>query len=134
MVGFAVVLIAPAVVKIATDKLSTAIGERVGLLWNFRKDLEEMKDTMEAMAAVLKDAEQQSVRNESVRLWLKRLKDAAHDISDMMDDYNDTDTQPTAKVRCPLKTLADTVKLVLVVDDPFAAILCYNNRYHSFGS
>jgi hypothetical protein len=31
-----------------------------------------------------------------VRLWLKRLKDAALDISDMMDDYQDT--QPTAKV------------------------------------
>ena len=40
-------------------------------------------------AAVFKDAEQQSVKKETVQLWLKRLKDAALDISDMMDDYQD---------------------------------------------
>jgi hypothetical protein len=38
---------------------------------------------------VFKDAEQQSVKKETVQLWLKRLKDAALDISDMMDDYQD---------------------------------------------
>jgi hypothetical protein len=96
MAEFVAGLITPAIVKIASDKLSSAIAEQAGLVWNFRRDLNDMKDTMESIAAVLKDAQQESVRNESVRLWLKRLKDAALDISDMMDDYQDT--QPTAKV------------------------------------
>jgi hypothetical protein len=96
MAEFVAGLITPAIVKIASDKLSSAIAEQAGLVWNFRRDLNDMKGTMESIAAVLKDAQQESVRNESVRLWLKRLKDAALDISDMMDDYQDT--QPTAKV------------------------------------
>jgi hypothetical protein len=75
--------------------LSTAIAEQAGLVCNFRKD------TMESMKAVLEDAEQQSVKNKSVRL---RLNHAAHDISDMMDEYHDT-----AKVRV-VETLTSNCK------------------------
>ncbi|KAK3124201.1 hypothetical protein QOZ80_7BG0583260 [Eleusine coracana subsp. coracana] len=115
MVGFVAGLIASAAVKISSDKLCSALSEQAGLLWNFRKDLEDMKDTMESIAAVLKDAEKQSVKNESVRVWLKRLKHAALDISDMMDDYQDTTTQATAKmpflkVALKKKALANKMK------------------------
>ncbi|TVU19686.1 hypothetical protein EJB05_35851, partial [Eragrostis curvula] len=88
-------LLTSGVVNIVRDKLSSALAVQAGLALNFRDDLEEMKDTMESIAAVVKDAEQQSVRKEkeSMRLWLKRLKHAALDISDMMDKYD-----PDAKV------------------------------------
>ncbi|TVU19672.1 hypothetical protein EJB05_35835, partial [Eragrostis curvula] len=94
-------LLTSAVVNIVCDKLSTALGEQAGLALKFSDDLEEMKDTMESIAAVVKDAEQQSVRKEeeSVRLWLKRLKHAALDISDMMDDY-DTDAKVPGMFSC----------------------------------
>ncbi|CAL5052286.1 unnamed protein product [Urochloa decumbens] len=91
-------LLTSAVVKIAADKLNSAITEQVKLLWTFSSDLEDMKDIMESMAAVLEDAEKRSVREKSVRLWLKRLRDAALDISDMMDDYQDTDMHAAAKM------------------------------------
>jgi light-regulated signal transduction histidine kinase (bacteriophytochrome) len=88
-----------AVVKIAVDKLSSAIAEQGNLAWNFSHHLQDMKDTMESMAAVLKDAEKESVEMEQARLWLKRLKTAAQGISDMMDDYQDPDTQTAEQVR-----------------------------------
>jgi hypothetical protein len=99
MAGLVSGLITSAVVKTTSDKLSSAITEQAGLICNFSSDLVDMKDTMESMAAVLKDAEKQSVKKESVRLWLNRLEHAALDISDMMDDYQDTETQTTEKVR-----------------------------------
>ncbi|GJN10545.1 hypothetical protein PR202_ga28646 [Eleusine coracana subsp. coracana] len=111
MVGFVAGLIASAAVKISSDKLCSALSEQAGLLWNFRKDLEDMKDTMESIAAVLKDAEKQSVKNESVRVWLKRLKHAALDISDMMDDYQDATTQPTAKRYSEFKDISNKGEL-----------------------
>jgi hypothetical protein len=79
-----------AFVKIAVDKLSSALKDQANLALNFNDDLKDMKDTMESMVALFKDAEKQSVKNESARLWLKRLKHAALRISDMMDDHQDT--------------------------------------------
>lgn len=98
MAGVVAGLLTSAVIKIAGDKLSTVLAEQGNLAWNFSDGLEDMKDTKESVVAVLKDAEQQSIKKESVRLWLNRLKDAALDISDMMDDYQDCDTPRTEKV------------------------------------
>jgi methyl-accepting chemotaxis protein len=86
-------LLTSGIVKIAVDKLSSALKEQANLAWNFNDNVEDMKNTMESMVAVFKDAEKQSVKNESARLWLKRLKHAALRISDMMDDYQDTTTE-----------------------------------------
>jgi hypothetical protein len=56
-----------AIVKIAGDKLSSAIAAQGNLAWNFIDNLEDMKDTMELIAVVLKDAEKQSVQTEQAR-------------------------------------------------------------------
>jgi hypothetical protein len=106
------------VVKIAVDKLSSAIAEQGNLAWNFSDDLEDMKDTMESIAAVLKDAEKQSVQTEQGRLWLKRLKNAAQGISDMMDNYQDQSAQQVRKLLQALAiTLIYTVLLRPRIDE-----------------
>ncbi|CAN6197930.1 unnamed protein product [Urochloa humidicola] len=87
-----------AVVGIAKDKLASAIKEQANLLWNFGNDLEEMKSVLESISAALQDAERRSVKETLVQLWLKRLKNAALDISDMLEDYQDSSSdQLTAK-------------------------------------
>ncbi|GJN24298.1 hypothetical protein PR202_gb12032 [Eleusine coracana subsp. coracana] len=103
MAGLVSGLITSAVVKTASDKLSSAITEPAGLLWNFSNDLVDMKDTIESMEAVLKDATKQSVKKKSVQLWLNRLEHSVLDISDMMDDYQDTEKMPG---RCSCLTVA----------------------------
>uniref|UniRef100_A0A0D9ZP27 NB-ARC domain-containing protein n=2 Tax=Oryza glumipatula TaxID=40148 RepID=A0A0D9ZP27_9ORYZ len=79
-------MLASAVLKVATQKIGSAIGGQLMLRWSLTRDLEEMKDTMASIEAVLQDAERRSVRDAAVRLWLKRLKDAAYDISDLLDE------------------------------------------------
>ena len=86
-------------VKIAKDTLGSAIGNQASLLWNFTDDLQEMKDHLETISAALEDAERRSVKEKLVQLLLKRLKDVALDISDVLEDYQDTSDQATAKVR-----------------------------------
>ena len=87
-----------AVVDIAKGKLASAIAEQANLLWNFGDDLEDMNSVLESISAVLQDAERRSVKDKLVQLWLKRLKNAALDISDMIEDYQDTSNRLTAKV------------------------------------
>ncbi|CAL5046357.1 unnamed protein product [Urochloa decumbens] len=79
-----------AVVGIAKDKLASAIKDQANLLWNFGDDLEEMNSVLESIAAVLHDAERRSVQEMLVQKWLKRLRQTALDISDMLEDYQDT--------------------------------------------
>ena len=99
MAGEVAALLASGFVSIAKDKLGSAIAEQASLLWNFGVELEDMMDVFETISAVLEDAERRSVKEKLVQLWLKRLKDVALDISDLLEDYQDTSDQANAKVR-----------------------------------
>jgi hypothetical protein len=85
-------MLASAVIKLVIKQIGSAMGSEIKLHWNMKKDLEKMKMTLESVEAVLSDAETRSVTDNSALLWLKRLKDAMYDISDMLDDLEaDTD-------------------------------------------
>ncbi|GJN16186.1 hypothetical protein PR202_gb03146 [Eleusine coracana subsp. coracana] len=90
-------LLVSAVVKVAIDKLCSAMVKQASSVWNISKNLEDMKNTLETLGAVLQDAEMRSIKEKEVRLWLKRLKAATYDISDMLDDF-DASTEATGKM------------------------------------
>ncbi|RLN08606.1 hypothetical protein C2845_PM11G10130 [Panicum miliaceum] len=76
-----------AVLKEVLRKLGSAVGAQITARWKLRQDMESIKRTLELVQAVLRDAERRSLREEAVSLWLKMLKNAAYDISDMFDDF-----------------------------------------------
>jgi Rx N-terminal domain len=86
MAGVGETLVSAAVEKVC-DKLIDLLAEQLHLLWNFKDDMEYMKSTMLMIKAVLSDAEKRSLEEDSVRLWLRRLKSAAYDIDDMLSDF-----------------------------------------------
>ncbi|GJN37947.1 hypothetical protein PR202_gb26948 [Eleusine coracana subsp. coracana] len=51
---------------------------------------------MDSIAAVLKDAERRSIKEEAVRLWLKRLTGASYLITDIFDDFEVNTTRKSA--------------------------------------
>ncbi|CAD6343588.1 unnamed protein product [Miscanthus lutarioriparius] len=75
------------VLKEVLRNLGSAVGEQIKARWKLEQDMEYIKCTLVVVQAVLKDAERRSVREEPVRLWLKMLKNAAYDISDMLDEF-----------------------------------------------
>ncbi|WVZ50170.1 hypothetical protein U9M48_001451 [Paspalum notatum var. saurae] len=103
-------------VDIAKAKLGSAIAQQVRLLQNFDGDLEDMMDTLESISAALEDAERRSVRESSVRLWLKRLKHAALDNSDILEDYQDTSDQATTKMPRLLSCLPNPYKRIIMAN------------------
>lgn len=78
-----------AIVELVIGKLASAVGGQLNMIWNFDNDLEKMKETLKWLDAVLRDAERRSITEETVKLWLKELKKAANEISDMLDDFRD---------------------------------------------
>ncbi|XP_022684748.1 putative disease resistance protein RGA1 [Setaria italica] len=109
-------LLTSAVVGIAKDKLAAAITEQANLLWNFGGDLGYMNSVLEAISAALQDAERRSAKEKLVELWLKRLKHAALDITDMLEDYQDTSDRLTAKKPGVLSCLPVAHKKIVVAN------------------
>ncbi|CAD6255978.1 unnamed protein product [Miscanthus lutarioriparius] len=110
-------LLTSAFVNIAKDKLGSAIGrEQANLLWNFGGDLEEKKDALETISAVLEDAERRSGKEKLVQLCLKQLKDIALDISDVLEDYQDTTDQAAATMPGLLSCLPVAYKKIAMAN------------------
>ncbi|XP_047085461.1 putative disease resistance protein RGA4 [Lolium rigidum] len=113
-------MLASAVIKVVIGQIGSAIGGEIKLHWNMKKDLENMKMTLESVEAVLSDAEVLSVMDNSALLWLKRLKDAMYDISDMLDDFEaDTDLWAATmnKIKMPRKMKKMQKRLQKIADD-----------------
>jgi hypothetical protein len=82
-------MLASSVLNLVSQQISEVIGGQIKLQLDFDKDLKKMKMALESVEAVLKDAERRSIQDAAVRLWLKRLKDAMYDISDMLDEFDE---------------------------------------------
>uniref|UniRef100_A0ACD6A3E4 Uncharacterized protein n=1 Tax=Avena sativa TaxID=4498 RepID=A0ACD6A3E4_AVESA len=118
-------MLASAIIKLVIGQIGSAIGGEIKLHKNMKKDLENMKMTLESVEAVLSDAERRSVTDNSALLWLKRLKNAMYDISDMLDDF-EADTDLWAATMNKIKMLRKMKKmqkrLQKITDD--------RNNYH----
>ncbi|XP_040938166.1 putative disease resistance protein RGA1 [Gossypium hirsutum] len=69
-------------------KLSSRAFSQIGLWWNLKDDLNDLKRTVSTIKAVLLDAEEKSVTNNLVKVWLEELKDVLYDADDLLDDFS----------------------------------------------
>ncbi|PPR80250.1 hypothetical protein GOBAR_AA40466 [Gossypium barbadense] len=69
-------------------KLSSFTLSQIGLCWNVKDDLDDLKSTVSTIKAVLLDAEQRSVTSHLVKDWLEKLKDVLYDADDLLDDFS----------------------------------------------
>lgn len=88
----AVEMIAGAVVKHVTGKLSQTAWERMGgMFWNFKDDVHDMEDKMVTLQVALSYADKRSQGRGTgddtlVHHWLNKYKSAAYDIEHAMDE------------------------------------------------
>ncbi|PPS01119.1 hypothetical protein GOBAR_AA19541 [Gossypium barbadense] len=69
-------------------KLSSFAVSQIGLWWNVKDDLDDLRTTVSTIKAVLLDAEEKSVTNNFVKVWLQDLKDVLYDADDLLDDFS----------------------------------------------
>ncbi|XP_062231208.1 disease resistance protein RGA2-like [Phragmites australis] len=115
-------MMAGAVVQRVAGMLGQAAWQRVELLWTFSDDVEEMKDKLVAVQAVLVDAEKRSRGSEGapVQVWLKKLKSAAYNIEDTLDEL-EANTMIWRSRTC-------LVKLVFTSFNPLMTRLTVSNK------
>ncbi|XP_043694607.1 putative disease resistance protein RGA3 [Telopea speciosissima] len=63
------------------------IQQEVGLVVGVKTDVDKIFRTFTKIQALLKDAEERQLTENSVRLWLQDLKDVAYDIDDVLDEW-----------------------------------------------
>ncbi|KAK9997535.1 hypothetical protein SO802_022221 [Lithocarpus litseifolius] len=74
------------VAKGILGNLITLVTDQIGLAWGFKDELTRLRENVEMVQVVLADAEKRQVEDESVRLWLQRLKDVAYEADDVLDE------------------------------------------------
>ncbi|TYI03981.1 hypothetical protein ES332_A11G382200v1 [Gossypium tomentosum] len=69
-------------------KLSSFTLSQIGLWWNAKDDLDDLKSTVSTIKVVLLDAEERSVTSQLVKDWLEKLRDVLYDANDLLDDFS----------------------------------------------
>ncbi|XP_048329118.2 disease resistance protein RGA2-like [Ziziphus jujuba] len=62
--------------------------QEIGLLWDVNDDLEQLRNTVSAINAVLLDAEKKQNHNHQVKFWLQRLQEVVIGADDLVDDLS----------------------------------------------
>ncbi|KAF2296350.1 hypothetical protein GH714_037479 [Hevea brasiliensis] len=74
------------VLDAALSRVVSLITDEIILAWNLKDDLKGLQESLTMIRAVLQDTEDQQTTREPVRLWLKKLQEAAYDAEDVFDE------------------------------------------------
>ncbi|XP_062095320.1 putative disease resistance protein RGA3 [Humulus lupulus] len=64
------------------------LNEEVRLVKDVDEDVQQLKTNLEALHAVLEDAERRQFADQSVRRWMDRLKDVSFDMDNVLDEWS----------------------------------------------
>ncbi|PON47952.1 NB-ARC domain containing protein [Parasponia andersonii] len=82
---------ADALVSVVLGQLCSIIHEQanqeVKLVLGVEDEIENLRRNLEAIQAVLKDAEKRKMKEDGVRIWLDELKDVSYDMDDVLDKW-----------------------------------------------
>ncbi|XP_058084900.1 disease resistance protein RPM1-like [Magnolia sinica] len=78
---------AESVVQFLLENLRALLNEEVSLLKGVRKEVKEIKKELDRMRALLRDADRRKDSNEEMKTWVGEVRDAAHDVEDIIDEF-----------------------------------------------
>ncbi|CAL1363374.1 unnamed protein product [Linum trigynum] len=68
--------------------LADELHRRAMIVIDADDDVRMLSSAFKAIEAVLKDAEQQQLTSEAVKVWIQNLKDVAYEMDDVLDEWN----------------------------------------------
>ncbi|XP_031277691.1 putative disease resistance protein RGA3 [Pistacia vera] len=74
--------------SILSQQISGFIGKQVSLVGDIEEEVDKLNHNLQAIQAVLLDADQKQMKNRAVRVWLNQLKEACYDVEDVLDEWN----------------------------------------------
>ncbi|RWW54033.1 hypothetical protein BHE74_00039414 [Ensete ventricosum] len=79
-------VVASSILRFVSDKLGAKVLNELGLLKGVGEELKRLESTLAAIQDVLEDAEARQVKEKSLGVWLRKLKDVAYDLDDLLDE------------------------------------------------
>ncbi|OMO73330.1 hypothetical protein COLO4_27160 [Corchorus olitorius] len=61
--------------------------QEFGISGGLKTELERLQSTLSTIQAVLLDAEEKQWKSEAIKNWLRKLKDTAYDVDDILDEF-----------------------------------------------
>ncbi|XP_075661750.1 putative disease resistance protein RGA3 [Castanea sativa] len=62
--------------------------EHISSVWGFKEEIGKLQVSLTKIQALLHDAEKKQLHDESVKIWLRQLKDVAYEADDVLDEYD----------------------------------------------
>ncbi|XP_017976188.1 PREDICTED: putative disease resistance protein RGA3 [Theobroma cacao] len=75
------------IVEKLIGKLATVAYQEISLAWGVQTDFQRLNDILTIVKDVLLDAEENQAKNNQLRNWLLKLKDACYDAEDVLDEF-----------------------------------------------
>ncbi|KAF7815706.1 putative disease resistance protein RGA1 [Senna tora] len=79
---------AEALLGVVLENLSSFARDELATFWGVNGEIQRLTNSLKLIQAVIVDAEQKEITQESIKIWLQQLKDAAHVLDDMLDEYS----------------------------------------------
>ncbi|XP_010245910.1 PREDICTED: putative disease resistance protein RGA3 [Nelumbo nucifera] len=73
--------------QVVFQYLASPILEEIGLQWGVTKEMKKLSRKLLRIREVLNDAEQRQISEESVRIWMRDLRDVVYDTEDILDQF-----------------------------------------------
>ncbi|KAJ0082632.1 hypothetical protein Patl1_11727 [Pistacia atlantica] len=78
--------IVSAIAEQVLGKLISLASNETCLAWGVKNDAQELADTLTTIKAVLLDAKDKQIHNETMKVWLGNLKEICYDTEDVLDE------------------------------------------------
>ncbi|KAK3140164.1 hypothetical protein QOZ80_5AG0396930 [Eleusine coracana subsp. coracana] len=80
---------ASSIAGLVASKLGELVWDEATLLWRFKDDMDDLKETAWEVEALVHDADSRSDHNQgqTMRVWMNKSKSAAYDIEDLLDEF-----------------------------------------------
>ncbi|XP_042485396.1 putative disease resistance protein RGA4 [Macadamia integrifolia] len=75
-----------AVLRVVLQNINFLLQQEFGLVWGVDREMRRLSDTLHTIRDVLEDAEMKQFKDKETKGWLKKLKDAAYDADDILDE------------------------------------------------
>ncbi|XP_042486550.1 putative disease resistance protein RGA3 [Macadamia integrifolia] len=75
-----------AVLRVVLQNIDSLLQQEFGLVWGVDREMRRLSDTLDTIRDVLEDAEMKQFKDKAIKGWLKKLKDAAYDADDILDE------------------------------------------------
>ncbi|XP_047338464.1 putative disease resistance protein RGA3 [Impatiens glandulifera] len=100
--------------------LAPLIQDEFSLFWSFQKEVQKLSSTLSSISAVLEDAERRNVQEKDKQTedWLRKLKDVAYEVRDIMDECTFEDLR--LQVNRRNASSSTRIKVTNLITHPFS--------------